>query len=80
MTGVGFREWAIVEASARKLDGWVRNRSDGTVEMVISGPDALIREMLSRCTQGPEAAQVTNIDIHREDTLPAPGFRRQATL
>jgi len=80
VTGVGFREWAIEEAGALKLDGWVRNRSDGTVEMVISGPDAIIKQMLSRCTQGPDAAQVTNIDILREDRLPAPGFKRQATL
>ena len=80
VTGVGFREWVIEEANARKLNGWVRNRSDGTVEMVISGPDDIIKQMLSRCTQGPDAAQVTNIDILREDQLPAPGFKRQATL
>ena len=80
VTGVGFREWAIVEASARKLNGWVRNRSDGTLELLISGPDAMVREMLSRCTQGPEAAQVTKIDILREDELPAAGFKRAATL
>jgi acylphosphatase len=80
VTGVGFREWAIEEANARQLNGWVRNRSDGTVEMVISGPDDIIKQMLSRCTQGPEAAQVTNIDILREDQLPAAGFKRQPTL
>ena len=80
VTGVGFREWAIEEATARDLNGWVRNRSDGTVEMVISGPDDIIKQMLSRCTQGPEAAQVTNIDILREDQLPTPGFKRQPTL
>ncbi len=80
VTGIGFREWAIEEATARKLNGWVRNRSDGTVEMVISGPDDIIKQMLSRCTQGPDAAQVTNIDILREDELPAPGFKRQPTL
>ena len=80
VTGVGFREWAIVEASARKLNGWVRNRSDGTLELLVSGPDAMVREMLSRCTQGPEDAQVTKIDILREDELPEPGFKRAPTL
>ena len=78
--GVGFREWAIHEANNRKLNGWVRNRGDGSVELVISGPDAVVQDMLKACTQGPEMAQVHKIDILREDELPAAGFRRQATL
>ena len=32
--GVGFREWAIAEANARKLNGWVRNRGDGSVDFI----------------------------------------------
>jgi len=78
--GVGFRDWAIHEANNRRLNGWVRNRGDGSVEMVISGSDAAVQDMLKACTQGPAAAQVHKIDIHREDELPEPGFRRQKTL
>ena len=78
--GVGFREWIIAEAGTRNLNGWVRNRSDGTLEMLMSGPDAMVQDMLKHCTHGPDAAQVTNIDIFREDELPAPGFKRQPTL
>lgn len=77
---VGFREWAIREALARNLDGWVRNRGDGTVEMLISGPDKVVQDMLGACTKGPEAAMVTTIDIVNETERPAPGFKRQATL
>ena len=44
--GVGFREWSVQQAADRKLDGWVRNRSDGSVEMLISGPDRTIQDML----------------------------------
>ena len=35
--GVGFRDYAVKEANNRGLKGWVRNRSDGTVEMVAAG-------------------------------------------
>lgn len=78
--GVGFREWAINEAKARSLDGWVRNRSDGTVEVMIAGPDRTIQDMLGACTQGPEGARVTNIDIQNEKEPPATGFLRKPTL
>ncbi len=78
--GVGYRDWAIAEAKARGLDGWVRNRSDGSVEVLIAGPNAKVEEMLKVATQGPDAAQVTQIDIHNETELPEPGFVRRATM
>jgi acylphosphatase len=78
--GVGYREWAVEEANNRRLNGWVRNRGDGSVEMVISGPDAVVQDMLRATTQGPAAAQVHKIDILREDELPEPGFTRQRSL
>jgi acylphosphatase len=78
--GVGFRDWAIAEAKARGLDGWVRNRSDGSVEVLIAGPHAKVEEMLKAATQGPDAAQVTQIDIHNETELPEHGFVRRATM
>jgi acylphosphatase len=39
--GVGYRAWTVDEARRRGLSGWVRNRSDGDVEAVFSGPPAL---------------------------------------
>ena len=78
--GVGFRAWAIGEATSRKIDGWVRNRSDGTVEMLISGPDRTVQDMLGACTQGPEGATVTNIDIHNEKEAPPQGFVGKPTV
>ena len=78
--GVGYRDWALTTGRRLGLSGWVRNRGDGSVELVISGPDAVVQDMLKACTQGPEMAQVHKIDILREDELPAAGFRQQATL
>ncbi|MBL8779901.1 MAG: acylphosphatase [Alphaproteobacteria bacterium] len=78
--GVGFRDWASEEASSRKLDGWIRNRSDGSVELLVAGSDEGVQDMLRALTQGPPLAQVHNIDIHKETDLPPAGFARKPTL
>ena len=78
--GVSYRYWTVTEATARGLDGWVRNRSDGSVEMLIAGPDETIKNMLGACTQGPEGAQVANIDIHNVTVAPPAGFSRKPAL
>ena len=73
--GVGYRAWAQRQAAAHSLRGWVRNRSDGTVEAVFAGdPDsvAIIAEGLLR---GPPASQVTGVDIRSDDeSALAPAF------
>ena len=78
--GVGFRDWAIDEAQARNISGWIRNRGDGTVEMLVAGPHKAIEDMLGALTKGPSAARVTNIDIHKETEAPPAGFVRKPTL
>jgi acylphosphatase len=78
--GVGYRDWAVKEARSRGLDGWVRNRSDGSVEMMIAGPHKTIEEMLGAVAKGPAVAQVHNIDIHNETEAPPTGFTSKPTL
>ncbi|MFN9356846.1 MAG: acylphosphatase [Alphaproteobacteria bacterium] len=78
--GVGFRDWLLGEARARGLNGWVRNRSDGTVEALVSGPDAAVQDILRACTQGPPAASVTGIDIKNEKDPAPEGFLRRPNL
>ena len=56
--GVGYRWWAQGEARRLGLDGWVRNRHDGTVELVAAGPGAAVEEMVEACWGGPPAAAV----------------------
>jgi acylphosphatase len=48
----------------------VRNRRDGSVEAVFSGPADAVEEMLERCRQGPPAARVDRLDITEEDEPP----------
>src|SRR6266571_2434546 len=59
---VGYRAWTEETARARGLEGWVRNRRDGTVEAVFAGPAALVSAMIEACWDGPPAAHVDSID------------------
>ncbi len=56
--GVGFRAWVEYEATARKLEGWVRNRRDGSVEAVFSGAEDIVTAMIASCRRGPSMARV----------------------
>jgi acylphosphatase len=66
--GVGYRAWVEWEATARDLEGWVRNRRDGNVEALFAGPADVVAEMIAACRQGPPMAQ---IDAVREETVQA---------
>lgn len=72
--GVWYRAWSTEQARELGLDGWVRNRSDGTVEAVVSGLEPAVREMVRRCRRGPPAARVTGIEESVEAGRVEPGF------
>ncbi len=61
--GVGFRAWAERQAAALGLSGWVRNRADGGVEAVFSGPEEAVETMLAACRQGPRHARVDAVEV-----------------
>lgn len=77
--GVWYRGWTVDEASRRRLAGWVRNRRDGSVEAVFSGPKNEVNEMLEACWQGPPAARVTAVNPRPADKPDSPGFHPLAT-
>jgi acylphosphatase len=56
--GVGFRAFVEFQAIKLDLEGWVRNRRDGSVEAVFSGPAEAVEAMIALCRRGPSAAQV----------------------
>lgn len=60
--GVGFRAWVHHQAELHGLKGWVRNRRDGAVEAVFSGPDDLVEVMLKACRQGPRGSVVERVE------------------
>ena len=61
--GVGFR--AFVEDTAERfgLEGWVRNRRDGTVEAVLAGPEQSVTAALEACRAGPRHGHVIMLDV-----------------
>ena len=72
--GVWYRAWTEKQAVELDLDGWVRNNSDGTVEALFAGPEAVVWEMIGRCRKGPLAARVTDIEEHLADRPGDRGF------
>jgi acylphosphatase len=59
--GVGYRAWVERQARARHLEGWVRNRRDGSVEALFAGPADVVSEMVTLCRRGPVSARVDAI-------------------
>ena len=78
--GVGYRAFAAAEARKLRLDGWVRNRSDGTVEAQVYGETADVESFVQACLRGPSGAKVTNIDLRNCEPLEEKGFRQRPTL
>ncbi len=77
--GVWYRGWTMDEAERRGLRGWVRNRSDGSVEALFIGPDALVADMIEACRRGPPAARVKRVVEHPAADDGSLGFRQRAT-
>jgi acylphosphatase len=65
--GVGFRDWIERQARQAGLAGYVRNRREGTVELVISGSEAQVAAMLEQCRKGPRLAAVKDLEVLPEE-------------
>lgn len=77
---VGFRNFMIEQANRLKLDGWVRNRSDGTVEALISGDTKLVESFVASCMKGPEGSLVKHVDLFNSEPPEEKGFHRRPSL
>ncbi|MBU0471714.1 MAG: acylphosphatase [Nanoarchaeota archaeon] len=64
--GVFFRHYTKKTAVSLGLKGYAKNKEDGTVEVVAEGPEDKLKELIAFCKKGPEAAEVSNIDIKFE--------------
>lgn len=65
--GVFFRAHTQKKALAIGINGWVRNRYDGTVEALFEGEKEKIEEMMRWCHKGPSGARVSNVSIEWEE-------------
>lgn len=78
--GVGYRHFAVGVATGLGLDGWVRNRTDGTVELLAHGDPAVLDELLAACRRGPPAGWVESVAVSDDASRPPRGFRQEATI
>lgn len=78
--GVWYRGWTIDTARASGLNGWVRNRRDGTVEMLIAGHEEAVERMIERCHEGPPSARVERVEVEESGEAAPAGFAQRPTL
>ena len=76
--GVGYR-WSMVrEAERLGVDGWVRNRQDGSVEALASGDEEAVLRLIWWARQGPAGARVDQVLVEIAEAA-APGFQTRPT-
>ena len=78
--GVGYRMWAERTATGLRVHGWVRNRSDGSVELQATGDDNAIATLIDACRQGPRTAVVTGVAVAEAEDDGSTGFAARATV
>jgi acylphosphatase len=77
--GVWFRGATEEQARSRGVDGWVRNRPDGSVEAVFEGPPDAVAALLAFVRRGPPAARVERVDELEEAPQGERGFAMRRT-
>lgn len=65
--GVYYRQNTAQKAQELRINGWVRNLSDGRVEAVMEGDEINIDKMLAWCKQGPPDAIVSGLEVNNEE-------------
>lgn len=72
--GVFFRASLERLSRERGVAGSARNLGDGSLEAVLEGPRQAVEEMISFCAEGPEGAQVSQVDVTEEEPQGVEGF------
>jgi acylphosphatase len=72
--GVWYRGSTVDVATRLHVAGWVRNRSDGSVEAVIEGPGPAVDSLVAWMRAGPERAIVERVEVSDEEPEDLEGF------
>jgi len=67
--GVYFRDYAQKEARGLELSGWVRNRPDGSLEVVLEGEEEKVEQMLAWLHIGSPQSDVEDVQVTEEKPL-----------
>lgn len=78
--GVFFREWTVKVANRHGVNGWVRNRNDGSVEIYAAGESDLLDGFVAELQDGSPASRVDDVRIEPADLERVSGFMRRSTL
>ena len=78
--GVGYRWWVVEAAQSLGLGGWVRNRADGSVEVLAIGEADDIGRLLAACSAGPSGASVQSVRTEAAEDDGSVGFEQRTTL
>jgi len=73
--GVGFRWFVEREAAQIGVTGWVRNCSNGDVEVMATGTREQHGSLRQKLEQGPRASRVDHVGESKASLLEAPSFR-----
>jgi acylphosphatase len=65
--GVCFRAETANVARSLRLDGWVRNLSDGSVEALFEGQKESVEKAIDFCKRGPPSAYVSSLEVKWEE-------------
>jgi len=76
---VGFRDFTVRKARELGVTGWVRNRNDGSVEILASGEDEAVAALVEACREGPPLARIDHVEAYAEDGNPVKGFTKRFT-
>lgn len=78
--GVGFRWWTVRQALALRITGWVRNRRDGSVEVLAIGEATALEALADACGRGPKGAEVQTLRQTPAEDDGSQGFEERATV
>lgn len=78
--GVGYRAWAVGAARQLGIDGWVRNRLDGSVELLAVGSANAVETLIEQCRRGPAGAAIDGVEVEEALGIVSIGFTQKPTV
>lgn len=78
--GVGFRAFVASTARGLGLDGFVRNRKDGSVEALVVGEAQKVEALIAACHEGPPASRVEGVRVSEAQGVVDKGFKQLPTV
>ena len=62
--GVGFRYWLQSVATKKNIFGWVKNKISGDVEVLITGNEKEVGDLIKLCKKGPLSSRVDHVKVN----------------